>query len=105
MGDFVLKYWIGIAFGVVAAFIGEMCRRYKAKFKMINTKHHATELGVRALLRNQIIVVYNKYSEKGSIPIYELENLDDLVKQYENLGGNGVIKELVGRIMELDISK
>lgn len=103
MTEFVFKYWVGIAFGLLTTAMGEMCRRYRCKFNTLQIKHYATELGVRALLRSDIIKMYNKYMDKGEIPIHELENIDDLFLQYENLGGNGVIKELVSRLKELPI--
>lgn len=105
MGEFVLRYWIQAGFGILLAGGLELCRRYRGRFKDIQCKHIATELGVRAMLRHNIIVIYHKYSEKGSIPFYELENVEDLFLQYTNLNGNGAIKELMERIRALDITK
>jgi len=103
MSDFIVKYWIGIGFGLIVTGFTGMCAKYRMKFIQIQCKHMATELGVRALLRSDIIKMHNKYIEKGEIPIYELENLEDLFLQYENLGGNGVIHNLVDKVKALPV--
>ena len=59
------------------------------------------ELGTQALLRAQIIHIYNKYIEKGYVPIYERENVNELYEQYKNLGGNGTIKTLMQKLDDL----
>jgi len=101
MTEFIVKYWLQFAFGVVVAGMGTLYRKYQC----MRAKHISSELALRALLRDKIIAMYNKYTEKGHIPIYELENLDDLFRQYKNLGGNGVITELVERLEDLPITK
>lgn len=101
MVEFVIKYWVGIGFGAIMTVLGAVYR----KFQWMHVKYVSSELALRALLRDKIITVYNKYSERGSIPIYELESLDDMFKQYKNLGGNGIITELVERIENLPITK
>ncbi len=75
--------------------------RFIIKFKKMQTRQAATELGVQALLRAEIIHIYNKYMDRGEMPIYERENVAELYKQYNNLGGNGVIKELIEKLNNL----
>lgn len=64
-------------------------------------RQRAVEKGVQALLRAEIIRIYNKYMEKGYIPIYERENLEHLYAEYKALGGNGVIEDLIDKLREL----
>lgn len=64
-------------------------------------RQHAVEKGVQALLRAEIIRIYNKYIEKRSIPIYERENLEHLYAEYKALGGNGVIEDLIDKLRDL----
>jgi len=101
MLDFIIKYWIGVGFGLITAVLTLVYKRV-SKFR---SKHLSLELALRALLRDKIITMYNKYMEKGEIPFYELDNLEDLFTQYKNLGGNGVIRELVDRINDLPITR
>lgn len=90
MWDFIVKYWIDFAMAGLVVVIGDIIR-----------KHKATQLGVQALLRANIISLYNKYIEKQELPIYERENLEHLHNQYKNLKGNGVIDGLYEKLMEL----
>lgn len=64
-------------------------------------KQCAVEKGVQALLRAEIIRIYNKYMEKECIPIYERENLEHLYTEYKALGGNGVIEDLIEKLHDL----
>lgn len=59
---------------------------------------------MEALLRDRIIQMYNIYfKDKKYMPIYAKESLDNMYKQYYNLGGNtnDVIKDLVSRLYSL----
>lgn len=97
MQDYIVKYWVGWACGLLATGFGFLCRKYRCMAK----KHSAIENGMQALLRAQIIHIYNKYIEIGYMPIYERENVSELFIQYKSLGGNGVIKELVDKLCRL----
>lgn len=92
--DDVITYWIRWAFGIAGTFIVGWAASLRFRYKSMQTRQKATEMGVQALLRAQIIHIYNKYMERGELPIYERENIDQLVEQYKNLGGNGVIESL-----------
>lgn len=66
-----------------------------------DTENSALKKGVRALLRANIIAIYNKYIDIGEIPIYERENLEHLYTEYKALGGNGVIEDLIEKLHDL----
>lgn len=97
MQDYIVKYWAGWLCGLVATGLAWLGRKYKCMSK----KQSAIENGMQALLRAQIIHIYNKYIEIGSVPIHERENIEALYTQYTSLGGNGVIKELVEKLERL----
>lgn len=61
----------------------------------------ALALGVQALLRAQMISDYNRYSGKGWAPIYARESFENVWKQYENLGANGVMEDIHKKFMAL----
>lgn len=65
----------------------------------------ALALGVQALLRAQMITDYNHYSEKGFAPIYARENFENVWKQYEALGENGVMKDIHQKFLALPTRK
>lgn len=72
-----------------------------AYIKTFKKRLSATEKGVQALLRAEIIRLYNKYIDLKAIPIYERENLEHLFVEYKALGGNGVIESLKEKLDEL----
>lgn len=62
----------------------------------------ATRKGIRALLRADLIRLYNKYhDELGYCPIYVKQSLEEEYKQYHTLRGNGVGTNLYNALMGL----
>lgn len=70
-------------------------------FAMNLRRHKALEKGVQALLRTEIISIYNKYMELGYCPIYAKENIEALYKEYKALGGNGTATSMTEYIRKL----
>lgn len=101
MGDFVLKYWVQWLFGIVATSFALAFNCIVKKYKRRCERHEFMELAIQALLRVEIIRIYNKYIELNYLPIYELENVEKLFEQYKNLGGNGAIEGLVEQLKKL----
>jgi len=97
MKEFIAKYWLEVLFGFVAAKCTSLAAKLRARRKEIQCLRSA----IQALLRDRIIVIYNRYSEKEYFPIHERENLDHLTAEYYALGGNGVAKELVAKLSAL----
>ena len=91
MLEFVIKYWLEIAFtGIVGAI------SYYVK------KQKAIEKGVQALLRNELIRRYREYETKGEMTILDKENITAMFEEYKNLGGNGTVKSMYDDLMKLD---
>lgn len=62
----------------------------------------ATRKGIRALLRADLIRLYNKYhDELCYCPIYVKQSLEDEYQQYHALKGNGVGTNLYNALMAL----
>lgn len=62
----------------------------------------ATRKGIRALLRADIIRLYNKYHDDLEYcPIYVKQSLTDEYNQYHALRGNGVGTQLYEDVMAL----
>lgn len=100
MLDFIEKYWLEVLFGAVIAFCGRLSARVKAG----KDENKSLKSAICALLRDRIIVIYNRYSEKKYFPIRERENLEHLTKEYYALGGNGVVRELEKRLACLPVT-
>lgn len=59
-------------------------------------------MGVKALLRAQMISDYNKWSERKYAPIYAKQNFENLWEQYHAIKGpNGVMDGLHNNFMAL----
>ena len=62
----------------------------------------ATRKGVRALLRADLIRLYNKYHDDlGYCPLYVKQSLEDEYQQYHAFKGNGVGTNLYNALMAL----
>ena len=53
-----------------------------------------TKAGLQALLRSELIAMFNKWSDKGYAPIYARENFENCYQRYHELGANGVIDDI-----------
>lgn len=73
--------------------------------KQQNKKRDANSRGTMLLIRIQIIEYHDKYCKSGYIPSYVLENVLELYDAYKALGGNGMIKQMIEEIKQLEIRK
>lgn len=97
MDDWIKEYWIKALFGGIISAFGMLTAWIKKKFKRSESVEH----GLQALLRNEIIREYEKWTDKNYCPIYARDNIKNMYDQYHGLGQNGVIDDLMERIMEL----
>lgn len=62
----------------------------------------ASRKGIRALLRADLVRLYNKYhDELGYCPLYVKQALEDEYKQYHTLRGNGLGTQMYEALMAL----
>lgn len=90
----IINYCIPLILGTVIGFIS-------TKLKKNKSKEQAIELGVQALLRNELVRRYREYEAKGEMSILDKENMEAMFKQYKNLGGNGTVKHMMDDLFEL----
>ena len=95
--DWIIKYWAQALFGGLIAAVGALYRLLLAERK----KRKALEAGVRAMLRNDIIKLADKYLDAGEIPVYAMETVTAMYDAYHELGGNGTITKLVEAVKRL----
>lgn len=86
---------------IVPLLLGGMIGFLSTKMKNHNKKDKAIEEGLVALLRNELVRRYREYEQKGEMSILDKENVEDMFKQYENLGGNGTVKKMYKELLEL----
>ena len=90
----IISYLVPAALGAGIGFLSSKLKKNKAKEKAI-------EDGVQALLRNELVREYREYKAKGELSILDKENIEAMFEQYENLGGNGTVKQLITELMQL----
>ena len=89
MIEFITENWKLLS--LIAGALGYMYKQILAMRK-----------GIRAMLRADIIRLYNKYhDELGYCPIYVKQALEDEYQQYHSLKGNGVGTKLYEDLMAL----
>ncbi len=96
-----MTYLPEVMFGAVSAMMLRLYTKLRAEIR----EKQCLKAAICALLRDRIIVIYNRYSEKEYFPIHERENLDHLTHQYYLLGGNGIVKELESKLSLLPTEK
>lgn len=92
----ILKIVLGY---LIPTILGGLLGFLSTKLKGNRKKDKAIEEGVQALLRNELIRRYREYQDKGSMTILDKENVEAMFKQYENLGGNGMVKQLMQELL------
>lgn len=90
----VISYLIPTILGGLLGFISTKLKKNKKKEKAI-------EHGVQALLRNELVRRYREYEAKGEMSILDKENMEAMFVQYQNLGGNGTVKQLMNDLLKL----
>ena len=90
----ILSYLIPASLGAGIGFLSSKLKKDKAREK-------AVEEGVQALLRNELMREYREDKIKGEISILDKDNIEAMFIQYQNLGGNGTVKELTEEILKL----
>lgn len=86
---------------LIPTFLGAVIGFLTSRVKKDRAKEKAIEEGVQALLRNELVRRYREYEIKGEMSILDKENIEEMFKQYENLGGNGTVKQLMTELMHL----
>lgn len=93
--EFLLNHWLEV---VLAALQCGILKFLADLLKERRSRNEAFDIGVRSLLRTNIIAIYHKAERDGILPVYALENLDDMYHAYKALGGNGAITQLYNQI-------
>lgn len=84
MINLIIKYWIEILLTSITSGIIYIFKQY------IGLKN-----GMIALLRNEIIRIYDKQEELGFCPSYMKENIKEMYENYHKLGSNGMVTKMV----------
>lgn len=91
----IQTHWITILTLLVNCGVFKYLYNFLKEYK---ERDAARDDATRSLLRTEIINICHKAEEKGYLPIYNLENLNDMFRAYKALGGNGAISELYNHV-------
>ena len=103
MLEFIIKYWLEIGFAIICGAFSYLFKRLMTKQKQDAEKQKAIENGVQALLRNELVRRYREYETKGEITILDKENIEHMLEEYKNLGGNGTVAKMYEEMLSLPI--
>lgn len=97
VGEFVVSHWaelINIFFQLgILKFVLGLYQKY-------NVRAEARDDAIRSLLRSEIIHICHRAEEKQYLEVYNLENLNDMFRSYQSLGGNGAIKAMYQQALQ-----
>jgi len=100
-----MEIYTAVAVTLLSALVLFVIGYFVSTIKKIIRKQNAVEKGVQVMLRYCIIQMFGHYNAKGHIPIYARENATNLLNEYEELGGNGTVKDLVDKLIKLPVDK
>ena len=103
MWEFVAKYWLEIAFGLIVSGLTAGVTRINRKLKEEKIRNQAIENGVRDILRMQILDTYERCKVAGTITVSRKDAIDSAYNSYHALGGNGTITHVHSELMDMPI--
>lgn len=98
---FIQSHFWEKVFALVTAVLAWCLRNVSKRLKEEQVKNDAISEGIQALLRENIVNNYNKYSDRGYMPIYAKESLKRAYTAYKALGGNDVATELYKKMLQM----
>ena len=101
MYEWIVKYWIEWAFGLLIAALTAYCRHLSKALKKEKDEHKALRDGMRSLLKRNIIADCEDALSEGYCPTTTKDTIQDMYKSYHALGGNGTVTKLVDQLMDL----
>lgn len=94
MIDLIIKYWVELLLTTLTGGVIYVFKQY------IGLKQ-----GMQALLRNEIVRIYDKQMKMGYCSSYMKENIKDMYESYHLLKGNGLVTSMVSQLYDLPNEK
>lgn len=101
LNEVVMKVILTVVGFITTGLLGYLTAKVK-EYKVNDTNQ---EEALKCLLRSAITSKYYVYTELGTIPTYEKENLTYMYEQYKRMGGNSYITTIMEEIERLPIKK
>lgn len=101
MPEWIAKYWVEWAFGVVAGVLIWLYKRLAQRLKKNREENEELRNGVRALLMRSIAEDCEEAQKKGFCTLEKKKIINSMYTSYHALGGNDVITEMKNGMMRL----
>lgn len=86
----------------VGAFVG-ILRRYAKTIQQTIQDFECLKTSQRAMIRDRIVQAHDYFCNKGTIGKYSLATLEDLFREYVQLGGNSFVAGMMDDIRALPV--
>ena len=96
---------ITIIIGGIFGYCANVIKVYKKKLKDKETNEKIQNIALQTILQSQLTNTYFVYQEIGEIPDYVYKNWLNMLKIYEQLGGDDYIHTLAEKIKNWKIKK
>lgn len=103
MWDFVLKYWVEFAFGLIAAGLIAGYKKLASRIQSDKDTEKAIADGVKYLLMFQLREEGEKYLTENKCSTDHKCEYEKVYNAYHALGGNGTITSLKDKVLQLPI--
>ncbi len=100
MWEFIVKYWLECAFGIIVAALSAAYANLRKKFAQEKAKNQAIENGLRGILRIQILDTYDRCIADGRlISVSRKDAIVSIYQSYKALG-NGQVDDTIQSLYE-----
>ena len=101
MPEWIVKYWVEWAFGIVAGILAVLYRSMSKRIKKNREEGEELRNGVRALLMRSIAEDCEEARRQGYCTVERKKIINSMYTSYHALGGNDVITEMKNDMMRL----
>jgi hypothetical protein len=105
--EYIITGLVSLAVTMLSFMLQSTIKENRRLKKLAEEQHMSEYSAIReailCLLRDRLIDMHRKYTQRGTIPMHGLQNWKSMHQAYTSLGGNGIIGHMDEEIAELHI--
>ena len=105
MAQTIINTSISFVVGSILTYCVSRIKHYKKTLNQKNENEKVQNIALQTILQSQLTNIYFVYQEFGEIPDYVYRNWLNMLKIYEQLGGNDYIHTLADKMKDWKIKK
>ena len=105
MYEAIRAYWVETVFGSILFALGVMVKLLFGRVKKEVDEQAKIKAGLIAMLHDRLYQSCQHFLRQGYIIPGDLKNISTMHESYTDLGGNGMIAEMVARVKALPLHK